>query len=489
LDIFQAANSEQPPCAQEWKLLSELPHLIAALEAFEESTPTTFDPSELVSSKHKTVKSTTMNGEEDSTDVLNSSSNQMVFEGDANDDGGVGMDDVAAKELQLFLASTDKMGGSSKHRAQHELQEEEDEEEEYQSDGGTTYVKDYRTGNWVHADLATPRPKKDTNPSLTTTGTDSKGVPSNPNQEQQNPKPNNGKKRKKGGGTKFKAKNAKCWIYVTGLPTDTNEGELVQYFSRAGIIELDPESQKPKIKLYRHTEDNQLKGTVKGDASICYARPESVELAISILDESPFRSSTKGSNPIISVQRAKFEQHSNVGRGKQPKKTVVSAAQRRVARLAALQAVGWDDGDNGRITGGLKGLRIIVLKKMFDPHTDFTNETEDVFLHQLETRVRTECETWGDVEKITVFSKTAQGIMVVKFAQPSAASTAVKEWNGRLHNGRTVESIFWDGVTDFTIRDTEKEEKEMETRHDEFGKWLDTQEDLPEEFKLQVAGD
>jgi hypothetical protein len=214
-----------------------------------------------------------------------------------------------------------------------------------------------------------------------------------------------------------------------------------------------------------------------------------VELAISILDESPFRSSTKESNPIISVQRAKFEQHSDVGRGKQPKKTIVSAAQRRVARLAALQAVGWDDGDNGRITGGLKGLRIIVLKKMFDPHADFTNETEDEFLHQLETRVRTECETWGNVEKITVFSKTAQGIMVVKFAQPSAASTAVKEWNGRLHHGRTVESTFWDGVTDFTIRDTEQEEKEMESRHDEFGKWLDTQDDLPDEFKLQVAGD
>eukprot|EP00978_Attheya_sp_CCMP212_P015445 scaffold39860_cov57-Attheya_sp.AAC.10 len=165
LDIFQAAHSEQPPRAQEWKLISELPHLIAALEAFEESTPTTFDPSELVSSSNKhnrTVQSATMNGEEDSTD-------QMVFEGEQKDDGDVGMDDVAAKELQLFLASTDKMGASSKHRAQHERLDEQDEEEEYQSDGGTTYVKDYRTGNWVHADLAPPRPKKDnTNPSPTT---------------------------------------------------------------------------------------------------------------------------------------------------------------------------------------------------------------------------------------------------------------------------------------------------------------------------------
>ena len=58
--------------------------------------------------------------------------------------------------------------------------------------------------------------------------------------------------------------------------------------------------------------------------------------------------------------------------------------------------------------------------------------------------------------------------------------------NGKTRgNGRKIEASYWDGVTDFTCRDVEKEEKETEQRLDEFGDWLENQ-DLPDEFKLQV---
>jgi len=177
--------------------------------------------------------------------------------------------------------------------------------------------------------------------------------------------------------------------------------------------------------------------------------------------------------------------------------------------MAALQAVDWDEGDNGRISGGRKGLRIIVLKHMFHPR-DLKEDTEDAALRKLEQDVHTECEQWGTVEKITIFAKNPQGVMIVKFAQPSAASTAVKEYNGRsppvmnhinagkngggggnksIHdNTLKIDANYWDGVTDYTIHDEEKEIHETKKRHDEFGKWLDNQDDLPEEFKLQVEG-
>jgi hypothetical protein len=47
---------------------------------------------------------------------------------------------------------------------------------------------------------------------------------------------------------------------------------------------LDPETQKPKVKLYRHKANKEERRMLKGDTSICYAHLESVHLALQILD-------------------------------------------------------------------------------------------------------------------------------------------------------------------------------------------------------------
>jgi RNA recognition motif-containing protein len=292
-----------------------------------------------------------------------------------------------------------------------------------------------------------------------------------------------GSKKRKRNKAKFSAKNAKCWIYVTGLPKDTDEEEVAQYFSKCGVIDLDPETQKPKVKLYRHKADEPEGRTVKGDASICYARAESVDLALQVLDENLFRDGA-----VLSVQRAKFEQSADFDESKSKGgKRVISEAKRKVARLAALQAVGWDEGENGRIAGGLKGLRIIVLMNMFDP-AEFVNDENDEKLRTLEQTVHSECEEMGTVEKITIFSKHPAGVIIVKFAQPNAASDAVNRFNGQVRDdGKIkVEASYWDGVTDYTVIDEEKEAKDAEKRLDEFGDWLENQE-LPEEFELRVG--
>ena len=137
-------------------------------------------------------------------------------------------------------------------------------------------------------------------------------------------------------------------------------------------------------------------------------------------------------------------------------------------------------------------MRIVVFMNMFDPkelEQQRDGDKNDEKLHLLEKEVRAQCEEMGIVEKITIFSKHPAGVMIVKFTQPNAASEAVTAFNGKIRNdGRTVEASFWDGVTDYTMRDAEKEEKETEQRLDEFGDWLENQE-LPEEFKLRVDGE
>lgn len=453
------SNTNDGDGGGEWTHIQDYTYLLLAIEALTEVTsmPTTWPSNE----------------DETNTQEVEA----MTYESGDNDVQGVHEDDDITQrkvkdDLEAFLSSTDHLAPHAAGAAG----EGESDDEEYESDGGTRYVKDSRTGNWIHEGLVPKREKnhekkeeQSSSVTLTTKATAAGTIPTA-----------NKRKRNK---PKFTAKNSRNWIYVMGLPKDTNEEEVAAYFSKVGIIDLDPETQKHKVKLYRHTKEGNgyPSGSLKGDGSICYARPESVELALQILDENLFRD-----DATLSVQRAKFEQHGTFdGDSKAGGRRVVSEAKRKVARLAALQAVGWDDGENGRIAGGLKGLRIVVLMNMFNP-AEFEHDENDEKLQSLEKEVHAECEEIGSVEKITVFSKHPGGVMIVKFTQPNAASDAVTKFNGKVgSNGRKVEASYWDGVTDFTCRDVDREEKDTKKRLDEFGDWLDDQ-DLPEEFKLQV---
>jgi HIV Tat-specific factor 1 len=478
---------------KQWTLLKALPDLVAALDAFHDSPPSQQQP---IAS---TTESTTTGDYDVSVMIYDDNKKEEITASDMDTNKIKGSQ--VKDELEAFLSSTDHLGpkgvgGLSKDDGIDD--EEADDGEAYESDGGTKYVKDLRTGNWIHHDLAPPKPPNST------------AAPATKNQKTQhantttNTSNNDTSSKKKSKKAKFAARNAKCWIYITGLPPDTTEDEVAKFFSKVGIIDLDPESQRPKVKLYRQnttatSDSKNYEGACKGDASLCYARPESVELALQVLDEAPFRDhvivSNKQGNPYrIRVERAKFEQH---GDTYAKRKKNVSLSQRKVAKLASQQAIDWDDGEiNGRLTGGRKGLHIIVLKRMFHP-SDWGNDEkkEESLLALLEQKVRTSSEEeFGPVEKITVFSKNPQGIVVVKFTQPGAASDAVKAWNGRsfqVGNGtkaRKVEAAFWDGVEDFTMRNDTKEEVEMAKRHDAFGAWIEShaEDELPEEFRLRV---
>ena len=45
----------------------------------------------------------------------------------------------------------------------------------------------------------------------------------------------------------------------------------------------------------------------------------------------------------------------------------MSEAARRVAKAAAAQALTWNEDDDGGVGGKAAGLKIVVLKHMFDP--------------------------------------------------------------------------------------------------------------------------
>ena len=125
------------------------------------------------------------------------------------------------------------------------------------------------------------------------------------------------------------------------------------------------------MKLYRSGD------LLKGDASVCYANPSSVSIALTVLDGSVLRAD--GAN-VLGVVAATFAQKGSVV----VEKAAPSLQQKKVAKLAAAQATSWDSGENGRLTGGIKGLTIVVLKGLFELEELKAADDEDSVLKEVE---------------------------------------------------------------------------------------------------------
>lgn len=299
------------------------------------------------------------------------------------------------------------------------------------------------------------------------------------------------------------------WVYITGLPHDCTEEEVLAHFSRVGLVALNPVTQQPKLKLYRRED-----GSLKGDASLCYAAPESADMAVNVLSEGYLRL-----NCMVNVTRAAFQEAGGAGgaaaaasaaggkrkgkggggaKGKSGDSGGPTSAQLKTAYAATKQALSWAEDDDCGIISAL-ALKIVVLEGLFSP-SDFDKGGDDggEFEQRLERDIATKCGAFGDIEKITVFSKHPKGVTIVKYSKAFAAQECVRALNGQ----QGLRVYYWDGSTNFDLvpsaggkrgRDAgdseEEREREEKRRLEEFGAWLDQeQEELPEEFQLRHEG-
>jgi HIV Tat-specific factor 1 len=245
-------------------------------------------------------------------------------------------------------------------------------------------------------------------------------------------------------------------------------------------------------------------GNPKGDCSICYNAESSVDMALEVLDGGYLRPSSKA----LSVTRAEFQKRAaptgEEASQPQKKKQALTQAQIKVSQNAMAQALAWNEDDDVGVSKS-KALKIVVIENIFDPREiDAEYKGNDTaFFEELEKDVAMEVEKCGQIDKITIFSRSPQGAIIIKYCTSYAAQECVRLFDARIYDGKKLRCKFWDGVMDYTAVSVPTYEQQQagegsatgssvaadgeDSRLDAFGDWLDNeQDDLPEEFRLRV---
>ncbi|KAL5689911.1 hypothetical protein EMGR_008325 [Emarellia grisea] len=280
-------------------------------------------------------------------------------------------------------------------------------------------------------------------------------------------------------GQKPKKQRVNTAVFVTSIPLDAEFDEIRDVFSKCGVIAEEIDSGRPRIKMYM--DEN---GKFKGEALIVYFRPESVNLAIQMLDESDFRLGVSGPQGPMKVQAADFsfksQQEAPAKSSMRDKKKIIKRTQKLNSKLAD-----WSDDEPSILTDTSSRFeKVVILKHMF---TLKEIDEDPAAILDIKDDIREECSKLGEVTNVVLYDKEPDGVVSVRFTDPEAARQCVRVMDGRFFAGTRVEAYITDGkekfkksnerraaLEDMAERGLDAEDEEENARLDEFGTWLES---------------
>ncbi len=119
------------------------------------------------------------------------------------------------------------------------------------------------------------------------------------------------------------------------------------------------------------------------------------------------------------------------------------------------KALGWDGFDDVADPRRV----VVVLRHMFAP-AELAAAGLPGAADALREEIVAEAARFGAVDKARVFEHNPEGVVTVKFREPSSADACRARMHGRWFGGRTVEASLYDGRTDFGARAQRAETEE-----------------------------
>ena len=283
-------------------------------------------------------------------------------------------------------------------------------------------------------------------------------------------------------------------VYFEGMGCDdATEAEIAAHFSKCGVIKPEPETGRPRVRLYR---DDTRGGMLKGDGIVTYLKRASVELALQLLDGAPLR---PGGAPMR-VSEAVFEPREGKDKDKKAESEKQDKAKRKAAAgegdgdasLAAAAAaaaarpltkkerkkqqailakieeskLGWEAADDvaSRYEGTVVLRGVFSLEEAYDGGKAFEQE--------LEEEIGAECGKLGAVKKVRVYPRSMDQVVTVAFANVEPAQACVQLMHGRYFGGQRIRAEIWDGFDTFGVAKEQLDAIEAK-RLEEFGRHLD----------------
>ncbi|OJJ63494.1 hypothetical protein ASPSYDRAFT_38062 [Aspergillus sydowii CBS 593.65] len=282
-----------------------------------------------------------------------------------------------------------------------------------------------------------------------------------------------------GDSQKSKKQRVNTAVYVTSIPLDADFEEIRDIFSRCGVIAEEIDSGRPRIKMY--TDDD---GKFKGELLVVYFRPESVNLAIQMLDDSDFRLGVAGPQGPMRVQAADFsfksQQEAPTKTNMRDKKKIIKRTQKLNNKLTD-----WDDDEPAALVDTSSRFeKVVILKHMF---TLKELDEDPAAILDIKEDIRDECSKLGEVTNVVLYDKEEAGVVSVRFSSPESANACVKLMNGRFFGGTAVEAYISNGserfrksnekraaLEDLAEKGFDAEDDDENQRLDEFGTWLES---------------
>ncbi|KAJ3432617.1 splicing factor u2af-associated protein [Anaeramoeba flamelloides] len=309
-----------------------------------------------------------------------------------------------------------------------------------------------------------------------------------------------------------KIQNKSVAILISGLPEDISQQDLSEHFSTYGIIRKDPITEEEMIEIFEEENENENENEKKENekedkkeeeknnekeksntpnlmfknpfnkpkriesknpikpkktksAVLEYFVPQSVNLAITCLNETEIRAGYKITIKKIAISKEKLAQ---INKETKMKKKKVKNYYDQSKELSWNYLLGEQ---KKKITKKqkvqLRFKKTVVLKNMYIPN-EISNYDQ---VHDLQLEIRKKAETYGKVNKVIIASKHIDGVILVRFSELHSSKKFQKEINGKYFDKRLVTASLWDG----TRYDSQEDIKEEEKRTKDFGALKESQ--------------